>query len=199
MATTTATADRPRAGDDTRDRILEAALREGEEAGLRRTTMDDVARRAGLARVTLYRHFESKDALVEAVVLRETERFFAALDAAISPPRRLEDRVVEGFAFAIEFLEGHALMQRLLRSEPETVLPYLTGQSPVVAAARRAVAERLSDGDLEDPLSQSRAQSVAELLVRLVHSFLLSPDGSIGLNTRAGARRFARRHLAAAL
>jgi AcrR family transcriptional regulator len=180
-------------------RILDAALRVTEESGLRRTTMDDVAREAGLARVTLYRHFENKDALVQAVILREAERFFAALDSATASCCRAEERVVEGFATAIAFLRAHALLQRLLRTEPEAILPYLTGQTPVVPAARNAVAERLTDDALVDPLPRERAKAAAEMFVRLAHSFLLSPDDSLGLGSREGARRFARRYLAPAL
>jgi AcrR family transcriptional regulator len=198
-ATAAAPAAQERPAEATRVRIMDAALRVSEESGLRRTTMDDVARKAGLARITLYRHFENKDALVQAVVLRETERFFAALDSATSSCRRAEERVVEGFATAIAFLEEHTLLQRLLRTEPEAILPYLTGATPVVAAARNAVAERLSDEALIDPLPRARADEAAEVFVRLAHSLLLSPDDALGLATREGARRFARRYLATAL
>lgn len=182
--------------DDTRARILDAARRQCEDSGLRRTTMDDIARRAGLARVTLYRHFQSKEAIVQAVVLGEVERFFAALDAAIAPHRRAGERLVEGFAFALRFLSAHPLLQRLLRTEPESVLPYLTGASPVVSTARAAVVERLADRELDDPLRPRDAEAAAEVVVRVVHSFVLSPDGELGLDTPRGARRFARAQLA---
>jgi AcrR family transcriptional regulator len=194
----TAPADSGRRSD-TRERIMDAALRVSEEGGLRGTTMDDVAREAGLARITLYRHFDSKDALVRAVVLRETERFFTVLDAATESCRRAAERVVEGFAAAIEFLQAHALLQRLLRDEPDAVLPYLTGRSAVVAAARQAVAERLADPALEDPLPPERAESAAELQVRVMHSFLLSPDDALELNRGDGGRRFAWRHFVPSL
>jgi AcrR family transcriptional regulator len=54
--------------DDTAERILAGALAQFEDFGVRRTTMEDVARRVGMSRVTIYRRFSNKDALVEAVL-----------------------------------------------------------------------------------------------------------------------------------
>ena len=67
-----------------------AATEHCQDVGLSRVTMEDVARRAGLGRATLYRHFQSKDALVRAVILAETDAFFAALDgrSPTAPPTR---------------------------------------------------------------------------------------------------------------
>lgn len=177
--------------DDTRGRIMLAALRQCEEVGLRRTTMEDIARRAGLARVTLYRHFASKEALVQAVVLAEADRFFAALDEAIAPYPALEDRLVEGFAFALEFVRRHALLRRLLDTEPESLIPHLVGDSPLIPTAREGVAARI--GHAERP----ETQVLAELVVRLLLSLALSPDTALELDTPQQAREFARRFLVA--
>ncbi|MCQ7029827.1 TetR/AcrR family transcriptional regulator, partial [Escherichia coli] len=57
------------------DRILDGAMSQAEEFGLRRFTMDDVARRVGVSRVTVYRYFPKKDQLIEAILLRELRRF----------------------------------------------------------------------------------------------------------------------------
>src|SRR4051812_50116320 len=73
--------------DPTAERIVSGALAQFEESGIRRTTMEDVARRAGVARVTVYRRFANKDRLVEAVVLREARRVFSALGGAPAPVR----------------------------------------------------------------------------------------------------------------
>jgi AcrR family transcriptional regulator len=56
-----------------RERIVEAARAAFAEAGLE-TQMDDVARRAGVGVGTLYRHFPTKDALVQAIVHAHMER-----------------------------------------------------------------------------------------------------------------------------
>jgi AcrR family transcriptional regulator len=169
---------------DTRARIMLAAVQQCEEFGLRRTTMDDVARRARLSRATLYRHFESKDAVVQAVILAEAGRFFDRLDVALDGLEHTDERLVEGFAFALQYVRRHALLHKLLRTEPEALLPYLLGDSRLIPIATAAVAERIP-GDT----------STAELIVRLVLSLALSPDSSLGIEDAEGARRLARRYL----
>jgi AcrR family transcriptional regulator len=182
--------DRP-APEDTRAQIMLAGLRQCEEVGLRRATMEDVARRSGLSRVTLYRHFQSKDALVRAVVLAEAQRLFEALDATTAACPRSEERLVEGFALALEFIRRHALFQTLLRSEPESLFFYLVGDSHLVAVARTQVAERINDGRF----AQAEAQQIAELVVRLVLSLALNPESVLEVSDLDGARRFAYRYL----
>src|SRR5690242_17981494 len=56
--------------DDTEEfstRILDAAADLFARVGIPRVTMDEVARSAGVARITIYRRFASKDVLVEQV------------------------------------------------------------------------------------------------------------------------------------
>src|SRR5205085_1152063 len=78
-----------------------------------------------------------KERLVEAVVLNEAQRFFAAVEAAVAPHEGVEERMVEGFAFTLAAARRHVLLNRLLRTEPEMLLPFVTTQGgPVLAAAR---------------------------------------------------------------
>jgi AcrR family transcriptional regulator len=155
--------------------------------------MEDVARRAGLGRATLYRHFQSKDALVQAIILAENDAFFAALDAAIAECSSDEERLVEGFAFALEYTRGHRLLRKLLRTEPETLLPYLIGGGELIRVATDALCARIH-GE-----SSVRGRESAELLVRVVLSLALTPESVLGAEDRQGALRFARRHLGPSL
>jgi len=61
------------------DLILDAAVDELRAYGLRRTSVDNVARRAGLSRATVYRRFENKNVLVQAALVRESARFFGEI------------------------------------------------------------------------------------------------------------------------
>jgi AcrR family transcriptional regulator len=187
--------------DEPSERILAAATEEAEDFGLRRFTIDDVARRVGLSRVTIYRYFPRKEQLLEAVLLRELRRFLAAIDAAIEPCETLEERLVEGFVFTMTYLQGHALLNRLLRTEPELILPALTvNGGPVVTAGREFVA-RIVRAEAEAgagglSLDDEHIAGVSELLVRTVLTFVLTPDSALGLQTRRGLRRFAQHYLA---
>ena len=57
--------------------ILDAALVEFERHGFRRVALDDVAKRAGVSRTTIYRRFVNRDELVGAVIERENVALFA--------------------------------------------------------------------------------------------------------------------------
>jgi AcrR family transcriptional regulator len=188
--------------DQAAERILAAAIQQVEDFGVRRFTIDDVARRVGLSRVTIYRHFPKKDRLVEAVVLHELHRFLRAIEAAVEPYETLQERLVEGFVFALTFLRNHRLLNRLLRTEPELVLPALTTHAaPVLAAAREFIAgyarREAQHGGL--PLTEDEIEAVSELLARSVMSFVLTPDSVLGLRTPAEIRAFAEHYLATTL
>src|SRR6516225_5645252 len=90
----------PLAGEDdaTTGRILDAAFGLLLDFGVRNLSVEGVARRAGVARVTIYRRFAGRDELLRAVLLREGRRLFDAVDAAVAGSDTPEDQLVEGFA-----------------------------------------------------------------------------------------------------
>ncbi|OQR65675.1 TetR family transcriptional regulator [Streptomyces maremycinicus] len=188
---------RPEPEDDMARRILDAALEQFTLLGLRRSSVDDVAKRAGVSRVTVYRRFQTKDKLVEETLLRELGRFFQRLDSAVAALPTMKERVVEGFVVALRHTRAHPLYGGLLRLEPEVVLPYLTVQGGsslsatvayLTAHLRRAQQVEGRPGD--DP------RPVAELMVRVAVSFLLNPASCIEMEDEDQARAFARRYLA---
>jgi AcrR family transcriptional regulator len=67
----------------TQERLLDATDRLVRQVGMRKTSMADVARDAGVARATLYRYFESREVLLDALAHRAADRFFAAVAAAM--------------------------------------------------------------------------------------------------------------------
>lgn len=186
--------------DETTQRILDAALSLAQDFGLRRSTMEDVARRGGLSRITIYRRFPRKDRLVEAVVLRELHRFMTELDAAVAAQTTPTDRIVEACAFSVQWLRGHQLLNRLLQTEPESIVPHLTTQGgPVIEAARAhsvSVIRQTIFGDAPpSPEAERDLEVMAELGVRLTLSFVLTRDSVVPMDTPEDARRYARRYL----
>lgn len=188
--------------DAGRERILSAALEQVEDFGVRRFTIDDVARRVGVSRVTIYRHFPKKDRLIEAVLLHELNRFLRAIEKAIEPYATLEEKLVEGFVFALTFLRRHRLLNRLLRTEPELILPALTVKGDAVLAAGREFIAGFARGGAQSgdlALSEEEIQAVSELLARGVLSFLVTPSSTLGMRAPAEIRRFAEHYLAPTL
>jgi AcrR family transcriptional regulator len=178
------------------DRILDAALELFATFGLRRTTMDDVARASGLGRATIYRRFPGKSDLVAGVLLREARRVFAELDRSVAAFSTLEERLVEGFVTTLRISREQRLVNRLLILEPESLLRHATDQAgPLLAAARGYLAQRLRAAQRQGDAGDFDPEVVAEILIRLTHSLLLTPAGHIPLDDD-GARAFARRYLA---
>jgi AcrR family transcriptional regulator len=195
-------ASSPGSPDETSERILNAAVSQAEEFGVRRFTIGDVAQRVGVSRVTVYKYFPGKDRLIEAVLLREMRRFLRDVDEAVAPCETLEERLVEGFVFALGWLRKHRLLNRLLRSEPELIVPNLTVRAgPVLTAGREFIAgfarREAEEGRL--PLSDEEIDGLSELLARGVLSFVLTPDSVLGLRTQTEVRHFAEHYLAPTL
>src|SRR5205807_10543318 len=79
------------AGDALSERILDAALELAAASGLRRLTMDDVARRAGVGRMTVYRRFGGHGKLIDALAVRECRRCLERIAAALDPRKPMDE------------------------------------------------------------------------------------------------------------
>lgn len=180
--------------DGTTLRILDAAYAQVLDHGLRRTSVEDVARRAGIARITIYRRFPGRDDLLRAVLLREGRRVFAEVDRAVAEVHSLDDEVVEGFTAILQVTRSHPLLQRLLVTEGDLALTTLTTHGgAVVALGREYLAGHLLRAQHDGRLAPFDVRAVAEVLVRLTLSFVLTPDSYLALATPDDARAFARR------
>lgn len=182
--------------EGTASKILDAALRQFESVGVQRSTVEDITRRSGLARVTLYRYFPGKNTIVEAVLLRELAAFLADLAAESRRFPKIEDRLVEGFVFALNTLRAHPLLNRLLDTEPDAVLPLLTtdGANPVRTASA-FLADQLALELPSDERTRAELLEVSEVTVRIIVSLLLTPSQYIALGDDTAARTFAHRYL----
>ncbi|MDL4819116.1 TetR/AcrR family transcriptional regulator [Actinomadura opuntiae] len=180
-------------GDGLDARILDAALGEFETYGLRRVSVEDVAKRAGVARTTIYRRFTNKEQLLQAVILRECRRFLTGIARATEGLASPEDAVVEGFVAGLQSARTHPLMTRVLQSEPEAFLPQLSmNGGAVMLAARDILADRLRRAR---PDRADEHNAVAEVLLRVAVSLLLVPGGGLALDDEDAIRTFARDYL----
>jgi AcrR family transcriptional regulator len=159
---------------DTRARILDAAFDAVASFGLSRLTVEDVARQAGLARQSVYRYFGSKDELVAALVIREMETFLDGVREAHARHTDLEAAMREAALFCLRAVREHPLLDRLLASEPETVLPYLTTRAGPVVARAREVLEELATERVGG--RSGLVHRTADVAVRAIVSYALTPS-----------------------
>lgn len=121
-----------------RDRVLAAVVTVAGRSGIARLTVDEVAREAGVGRASVYRWFPGgREQLVDEGITWEVGRFLQRLVAATADAADLRDRLLRSITVARRALAEHAVLQRLLDTEPGGVLPQLQQTAPLVIAVLR--------------------------------------------------------------
>lgn len=151
----------------TTDAYLDAARDCILDVGWRRTTLTEVARRAGVSRMTIYRSWPDMPKLLGDLMTRE----WAAVVMASDPDSGIADRVFD----TVRALRDNELFVRIVELDPELLLPYLLG--------RRGRSQDLILGLIEDAISVGQADGsiragnptvMARTLVLAAHGFVLS-------------------------
>ena len=180
-------------GDPVSERILDAALDLAAASGLRNLTMDDVARRAGVGRMTVYRRFGGKGEVVQALAVRETRRALAAIAAALPPDLGAEDRLAAGFVASLRIAREHPLLRRLSRVEPGAIIELLSSEEDsTLDLVREFLAREVRRGQRVGALRKGDPEAAAELLFRIGLSFVLIPRSVIAIEDDEAARDVAR-------
>ncbi|MHB8696287.1 MAG: TetR/AcrR family transcriptional regulator [Solirubrobacteraceae bacterium] len=143
-----------------RERIHEAALACFGRHGIRRTTMDDIAREAGLSRPAIYYYFENKDSLIVETVLRQQAASHRRQTEQLAGRVHGIDAIVEAASLGIELALADPASQLLTRPESERLTAFALRSdgarelqaafwSPLLADARRRGELRTDLGDDE--------------------------------------------------
>ena len=186
----------------TDDAILEAALDQFAITGVSRTSTDDIARRAGVNRATVYRRFGSRESLLAAAYLHEAGRVLDELSARVpdvpapgtGPAFDPAENVVLMITEAVAVMRANRLLARMLETDRELVLAGMTrGAGDVLGFAADVLAERIRALHAcrgTDPPADPRALGIT--VARLIQSLVLTPDAAPDLGTPRAARRYVR-------
>jgi AcrR family transcriptional regulator len=166
-------ADNP--ADAATNAILDAAVVEFEQHGFRRVALDDVARRAGVSRTTIYRRFAGRDELVGAVIDRENAVLFADIADELKSRRPQSNYYVEAFTLSILRFRQHRVLTRMIADEPGLMLE-LAHQHWQPAVDRMAAALRVifPDGFAEQ-IGADAVDKLADTILRYAAMVLLLP------------------------
>ncbi|HEU5302698.1 MAG TPA: TetR/AcrR family transcriptional regulator [Acidimicrobiia bacterium] len=185
------------AAETPRERVFGGAYECVERFGLGKTTIEDVARASGVSRATIYRLFPGgRDQLLRETVGWEMNRFFARLAEAVADLPDLASRLELALVFARQSVLDHAVLQKVLVTEPEVLLPlmtieqhrvvrYITAYLVPLLGAERAV------GRLDPVVDLNQA---ADHLSRMVLSLISSP-GRWDLSDPDSVRRLVHQEL----
>jgi AcrR family transcriptional regulator len=181
------------AADPTTEAILDAAVVEFEKHGFRRVALDDVARRAGVSRTTIYRRFSNKDELVLAVVERENVRLFADIAAELKQAGPQSNYYIEAFTLSILKFRRHRVLDRMITDEPGLVIE-LAAQHHRAAIERMAEALRVVfPGGFAERIGEEAVNELADTILRYAAMALLLPSAQ-PLDTADDIRAFAKQH-----
>ncbi len=143
------------------DDVLDAARDCVLAVGVRRTTLTDVARRAGVSRMTLYRRWPDVRTLIGDLMTREW--------VAIAEDARGDD-LVESLVEGVRAFRAHPLFRRIVDVDPELLLPYMLDRR---GASQNALLEIIADA-LDGRVAHGTPVGKARAILLTVQSFALS-------------------------
>jgi AcrR family transcriptional regulator len=183
--------------DGPRERLLEATYACVARYGMAKTTVEDVAREARLSRATVYRYFPGgRDQLIADTVTWEVGRFFGRLAEVVGGSGDLPTLLVEGLMYAHRAVEEHEVLQKVLQTEPERLLPSLTvASNQVLVLIAAFLVPYLEAESLREGVTVPEA---ADYLARMVLSFI-GTQGRFDLTDRAVVESLVRREFLAGL
>ncbi len=176
-----------RFGHQPRDLYLDAARACILDVGWRRTTLTEVARRAGVSRMTIYRSWSDMPQLLADLMTREWTGVVQAAVAEEDPTQPAVERMVEGIVATVRVLRDNELFVRIIELDPELILPYVL--------SRRGRSQDLILGILSEAISTAQPTgavragnpvTLARALLLAAHGFVLSAhtmiDDDIGVD-----------------
>ena len=151
------------------DGYLDAARENILAVGWRRTTLTDVAKRAGVSRMTMYRRWPDMQSLLSDLLVRE---WGSLIDDALLAA---DGSVADGVVATVAALRDNPLFRRIIAVDPELLLPYLLhrrgrNQDHVLELLTAAIRTGQADGTVR----AGRPDSLARALLLAVQGFVIS-------------------------
>jgi AcrR family transcriptional regulator len=157
------------------DAVLDAARDCVLAVGVRRTTLTDVARKAGVSRMTLYRRWPDVRTLVGDLMTREWIAVATGIGNRAAATGSARDRMVERLVAGVRAFRDHPLFQKIVTVNPEMLLPYvLERRGASQEALLGFIAEGLAEGHRDRSIRAGHVECQARTLLLVVQSFALS-------------------------
>lgn len=183
-------------GADAAEAILDAALVELERHGFRKLALDDVARRAGVSRTTIYRRFANRDELVGAVIERENVALFADIARELSEAKRAEPQsnyYVEAFTLSIMRFRRHRVLNQMIVDDPALTQEMLHRHYGAAVERMAAALLVIFPKGFAERIGAPAVNDLADTILRYAAMVLLLPSMQ-PLQTADEVRAFATRH-----
>ncbi len=145
------------------------------DVGLRRATLADVARRAGVSRMTVYRQYGDLAAIVSALLTTELLGLIEGAREEVDRLATARERLVEAGVLVVERLAQHPLWCKVLDLDPELLLPLVVDRfGSTQRAAVELVAGQVEQGQRDGSVREGDPQLLATCLLLTAQSFVFS-------------------------
>lgn len=156
-------------GDDV---LLDAARECVLSVGVRRTTLTDIAKRAGTSRMTVYRRFPGVTSVVAALMTREFGTLLSQTDLTADTARR---RLVDSAVHAARLLIADPLLSSVLDRDAELLLPYLVQRvGSTQRLAEKFIIEQLTAGHADGSIRRAPIAAQTRVFFLTVQAFVIS-------------------------
>jgi len=166
--------------------ILDAAYQRFSHYGYRRTSIEDVARAAGISRQSVYAHFKSKEDLFRAVSQRVHDEAFTAAETALAGDGPLKERLAAmlqaKFGSPLAAIQSPSTALELL-DENERIAGDISAESTrrYARLLRRLIEGAVAAGELDPGRAGMSAKALAELVADCAHGLewmAVEPSGA---------------------
>ena len=162
--------------DRTQAAILDATRASVLDFGVRRTTLTDVARRAGVSRMTVYRRYPDVDSVLRDLMTRELVALMEEVAGGVDAPDG-RGLVVARLIAVARALREQPLLRKVIDAEPELLLPYVLGRmGSTQRLARANIARDVAEGQVDGSIRAGDPRVIAHALLLTSQSFVLSGD-----------------------
>jgi AcrR family transcriptional regulator len=165
--------------------FIDAAEACFERYGVVKTTMEDIAKMAGVSRPTVYRHFSDRDSLILAVVMRRARSLIGKAQTFIRRHDRFEDQLVEGLLFLVKTGRKDPFVRILVSPEHLELAHQILGATDAVIDLnlemwRPILAEAVARGELNPDLDfREIARWLTHVELIMVGRFDLATDDGV--------------------
>lgn len=165
---------------ESKQEIILAAARCFEQYGPQRTSMDDIAEAAGISRKTLYRIFEDRPKLIQAILQWRWAKIARKIQSRIAKATGFEEALLEGSVTAVSSARNDKLANEIIHKTTDHTLEQflLRGNERIYKANQdiwlTAIEAGRQEGVVKENLSDDR---IIEIIASMHALLLMRDDG----------------------
>ncbi len=155
-----------------KNQIMDSAIICMKTKGLDKTRIGDIAGELGIARQTIYNYFKNKNALFDAMFMREAVSLAESIATHIQQFDNLEDKFTQAFVYAIKAFPQHTILSHVITSGGQYVQEVGISRETMQNFGELVLIDIFNN----NPFLKKQSVEISELLSRNILSFVTMPD-----------------------